>query len=301
MSLLDNLITIFQAANQNPDKVKTALNYLQYFNYVATHDDVSVEDILQSIKRFQEQFGINEEGIGPKTIKAMEWPRCGVKERDVQAALGTVAKWGLPDITYYIRSRDSDLSPAIYDACLGKAFDFWSAVTPLKFHKVDSENQANIVADTGSSRADDFDGPSGVLAWFQLCPSPNFKGQLLGKFDLSETWVADSTKRGIILVNVACHEFGHALGLEHSNVSSALMAPFYSPNVDRPQQNDDIPRIQALYGKPVATPAPTPTPVPQPTPVPTPNPIPQPGTTTINITGSVTNISIPGYRVTKMG
>jgi matrix metalloproteinase-14 (membrane-inserted) len=284
MSLLNILSTIVE----NPTKVVAVLEYLKYFNYITNikDEDISLTEVLDAIKLFQEQFGIKEQGIGIKTIRAMEWPRCGVKEKQVEAVAGNVAKWGIPDITYYIRSRDSDLAPQIWDSCIQKGLNNWSAVTPLRFHKVDKENQANILFDTGSGRQDDFDGPSGTLAWFQLVPSPNFKGQIIGKFDLSETWIVDAG-RGIKLINVATHEIGHGLGLVHSNVSSALMAPFYSPNIEKPQQNDDIPRIQALYGKPTSVPPPS-------------TPVPTPMNTTITINGKIDSISIPGYRVNKI-
>lgn len=45
-------------------------------------------------------------------------------------------------------------------------------------------------------------------------------------FDDAEQWTIDSF-RGTNLFQVAAHEFGHSLGLSHSDVKTALMAPFY--------------------------------------------------------------------------
>uniref|UniRef100_A0A8C5HU14 Matrix metalloproteinase-9 n=1 Tax=Gouania willdenowi TaxID=441366 RepID=A0A8C5HU14_GOUWI len=88
--------------------------------------------------------------------------------------------------------------------------------------------------------------------------------------------------QGYSLFLVAAHEFGHALGLEHSSIREALMFPMYSYVEDFSLHDDDIEGIQYLYG-PKTGPKPTP-PQPNPTtPSTNPNPeteAPEPRTTT---------------------
>ena len=49
---------------------------------------------------------------------------------------------------------------------------------------------------------------------------------------------------------MAVHEFGHSLGLEHSNVRESIMYPWYKGYHKNIQlTNDDTMGIQALYGK----------------------------------------------------
>ena len=68
-------------------------------------------------------------------------------------------------------------------------------------------------------------------------------------FDEDETFT-DGTSSGTNLLWVATHEFGHALGIEHSDVRNAIMYPYYTGYVPGMQlHSDDIAAIRYLYGK----------------------------------------------------
>lgn len=55
--------------------------------------------------------------------------------------------------------------------------------------------------------------------------------------------------KGYSLFLVAAHEFGHALGLDHSNIREALMYPMYVYMEDFSLHEDDIEGIHYLYGR----------------------------------------------------
>ena len=147
-------------------------------------------------------------------------------------------------------NRDSDLPKEVWDSLILDAFDSWSNVADLHFTQIDSKADANILIDIGSGPSHNFDGPQGTLAWAYLPPRQDYTGQLLMKFDTEEIWSDKENVRGTLLKNVAAHEIGHILGLGHSEINTALMAPYYNKDVFEPQQNDDIIRIQNIYGKP---------------------------------------------------
>ena len=166
------------------------------------------------------------------------------------------AKWRKRDLTYFVRDYVGGLSKGDVDDLIGLAWADWMAVADIRLTRVMDITGVDIIVSTGRGRADGFDGPSGTLAWAYLASGAD--DQLLCRFDMDETWLKDSPSGGILFRNVACHEFGHLLGLEHSTVSSALMAPFYNPAVVSPRQTDDIPRIQAYYGPSTTPPVPGP-------------------------------------------
>lgn len=276
-----------------------AVEYLIKYKYIELNDGkltVDIQKFKDTVAKFQEAFGLEVDGIiGPKTIAAMQWPRCGCTEHMVEEANEKLTKFGKLDLTFYIAGRDSDLSAQLWDQAIVDALESIENVCGLLFTQVNDIKKANLVYDVGRGRSHNFDGTGGTLAWFQVAPTTNFTGQVSGKFDLDENWVYKQG-RGIKLVNVACHETLHGLGLLHSSRPKALMAPFYSPDIATPQLDDDIPRLQARYGKPRKQ-QPEPPTNPPVTPPSTPT-VPVPGEINIKIQGD--KIIIPGYRVQKI-
>ena len=73
-------------------------------------------------------------------------------------------------------------------------------------------------------------------------------------------YVGSGCSAGIYVENVAIHEFGHVLGLSHTAVPGATMAPSMSSYCDTTQltlEADDIAGLESLYPPVSGTPAPS--------------------------------------------
>lgn len=78
-------------------------------------------------------------------------------------------------------------------------------------------------------------------------------------YDVDKKWGL-CPDQGYSLFLVAAHEFGHALGLEHSSVRDALMYPMYTYTADFHLHSDDVSGIQYLYGAGSGPTSPSPSP-----------------------------------------
>ena len=208
--------------------------------------DAKTEDAL---KRFQEFNNLPPTGeLDEPTLELMSKPRCGFPDLADFTLDGR--KWPSTSLTFGYQNFTPDLTQAQIRAAIKQALDLWAAVTPLSFTEVPFASSPDIVIRFVAGNHGDgsnFDGVSGVLA-HAFFPPPN-GGSLAGDthFDEAETWSVNLPASGIDLVTVAAHEFGHALGLAHSTVSGALMAPFYG-GPHRNLESDDIAGIRAIYG-----------------------------------------------------
>lgn len=286
---------VIEKQDLSDEAAKFALDYFSHFFHNPAFGPLTEENIPEYVRKFQVAIGVTPDGeLDSQVVKAMQTiPRCGCRDYSLIApeAFGSSPKWGLSEVSYYVDKYITGLSTGDQDDLMQMAFNAWSAVADIRFKRVSNQSGANIIISNGKGAPDNFDGPSGTLAWAYLPPQANFKGQLLMRFDLDETWIKNSSDRGILYLNVATHEFGHLCGLEHSQISSALMAPYYNINITKPQKNDDVSRIQTLYGVPTL-------PVP-PTPVPPP-PVPPTGKIKVEVmVNSLSDIKINGKSVVE--
>lgn len=246
-----------------PEQLKFAVNYLSFFGYVGLHllQNLDLEDLKAATRTFQRWFGLKQDGIvGPKTVRAMHCPRCGcpdVLDKDKKEHVEYLqmqesikeqrARWSKTQLTYALESYVTGLSKKAQADMIAAAFQSWTGLIDLEIRRcsIRKVKEADIVISNGSGKQHGFDGQGGTLAWAYL---PRGDKQLRMRFDLAETWVRNPLERGIHFQTVAAHEIGHLLGLQHSKVHGALMAPYYNPFVGKPQAKDDITRIQSLYG-----------------------------------------------------
>lgn len=218
-----------------------------------TFDDSTAE----AVRRFQEFAGLPVTGVvDAATADKMNEPRCGLPDAPGLAEFSTSGrKWATNNLRYAFQNFTTDLTSGEITVAIAQALALWAGYTPLRFTPVSLAAGPEIIirfvaGDHGDGSP--FDGPSGVLAhaFFPSVP-PAPVTPIMGDahFDEDETWtVTVPPGAGTIdLVTVAAHEFGHSLGLGHSAVAGALMAPFYT-GPHRAVEADDIAGITSLYG-----------------------------------------------------
>lgn len=176
---------------------------------------------------------------------------CGCTEKQLDAAAARTSMWvNKRNLKWYIGDRIPGLALEVLTAAYAQAFAAWQAVCGLTFAQTMLQAEADFVILTRG-----IDGNGGTLAEHQLPPGND--QQLRGWFDVGDSWTTYSPpERGKIdLVAVATHEFGHGIGLSHTNKPGNLLNPYYDPSVRTPQEWD-IAEAVRRYGPPVAAPTP---------------------------------------------
>jgi len=158
------------------------------------------------------------------------------------------------------RMNAQGLSTAAWELPIEKAAAVWEAVSGIQLAQV-FDNGAAVGSygnQQGDSRFGDIriggfsQGNANQLA-FTFYPPPFNGGTVAGDifFNTDQAWQTNGNSWD--LETVAIHEFGHALGMGHSQINSAEMYGYYT-YTGQQLSGDDIQGIQSIYGPTVADP-----------------------------------------------
>ncbi|NXR05255.1 MMP7 protein, partial [Sagittarius serpentarius] len=231
-------------SNTDFEFVKAYLD--KFFPLITKTKSLSLEERIKEMQLF---FNLTVTGkLNAETEEMMKRPRCGVPDIADYKTFPGNPRWEKTHLTYKIVNYTPDLPQKKVDDAIRRAFMVWSDVTPLQFHRVFNRPADIVIAFARREHGDGypFDGRGNTLA-HAFAPGGGLGGD--AHFDDDERW--SEFNREVNLFLVAAHEFGHSLGLDHSNVRGALMYPIYSyvnPATFRLSE-DDKRGIQKLYGK----------------------------------------------------
>ncbi|KAF8370066.1 hypothetical protein HHK36_031897 [Tetracentron sinense] len=266
---------------EKADGLARLKDYFHHFGYIPNSASLNYTDdfdqaLESALKTYQLNFNLNTTGeLDESTLQQIVRPRCGVadiingsssmnsgnKSSSTNGHFHTVSHYSFfphrptwPSSNFnltYAFLPENQLTDSV-KAIFSRAFNRWSAVTPLTFTETEFFYSADMKIGFFSGDHGDgepFDGVLGTLAHAFSPPNGRFH------LDEAENWLTDedvgtsAVKLAVDLESVAVHEIGHLLGLGHSSVKEAIMFPTISSGTKKVElASDDIDGIHELYG-----------------------------------------------------
>lgn len=176
-------------------------------------------------------------------------------------AYSTFARWTSTPVNVYINPANADLDPAAAEAALRTAMDEWNTRSGSSFHYLYIGQTTDTTARNDGRNVVLFRNATnnGALAsTYSWWSGSTMLDSDVIFWDASYTFFSGTAGcggAGAYVEDIAVHELGHALGLDHSTAADATMYPtyYYCSQEMRSLAADDMAGAQALY--PVSAPA----------------------------------------------
>ncbi len=245
---------------QRQDGLEHVQEFLSRFGYVPAPDaparGVLDDATAEALTRFQRFMNLPESGeFDERTRRLMTTPRCAMPDLSRGVEFATTCSWQQSEITYAFDTGTADVPGNTEFQAVRNAFGTWAAVIPVTFREVGVNDSPNVRIGWRPASDPDLSMVGGTLAHADFPPGCGVVTNTLPKpvhFDDEEhTWSVGAVVGAFDVETVALHEIGHILGLAHSNVTGAVMAPTIGSNLTkRALTQDDISGVQSLYGMP---------------------------------------------------
>ncbi|HEX7140271.1 MAG TPA: matrixin family metalloprotease [Vicinamibacterales bacterium] len=162
--------------------------------------------------------------------------------------------WATSPVPYYVNPTNLDLPTSVVPPAVKVGADAWSLQTNASFRfqyagtsslTTNTNDGMNVVMFRNASNG------SAIATTYWWSDGSHIIDADIVFWDGGFTFFTGSTGcvNGFYIEDIAAHEFGHALGLNHSTSTAATMYPSVSPcNMsNRTLDIDDINGVQALY------------------------------------------------------
>jgi hypothetical protein len=171
-------------------------------------------------------------------------------------AYTTYGKWSSPQAVFYINPQNGDIDAASAETAVRVGMDVWRTQTNNAFEFVfggrvndtsTGYDRRNVVIFRNASNPDSAGAVASTYSWMS--------GGALTDSDIIfwdgafRFYSGVECQGGAFIEDIAAHELGHALGLQHSSAADATMYPSYSwcSQEQRTLASDDIAGVQSLY------------------------------------------------------
>ncbi|MDQ0791489.1 matrixin family metalloprotease [Streptomyces sp. B3I8] len=230
--------------------------FLSRFGYLPkSHRTSKVDETTsRALKKYQEFHGIATTGaFDEHTRTLMTQPRCAMADLRDGIEFATTCGWTRRNLTFAFDTGTDDITGSQEFDAVRNAFNSWAGVVGFTFNEVATNQSPDILIGWRPANDPDHSMVGGVLAHSDFPPGCGVvtNGSLPKPvhFDDSEnSWSIGSAVGSFDVESVALHELGHILGLGHSSVSGAVMAPSIGPNsTKRTLTQDDIDGVRNLY------------------------------------------------------